>query len=242
MSNEKENKNLLNGEQQNESENENQKRRKTLWIAGAIALIAVCGIGGYALMSQNQDKLIPKENIVYELGDKVDLDVKNFLDDKMSEDAIKETKLTSNLMTDTKKYTFNKKTNEVVTKDKKFLDVGNYEVSLTYNDEKEDVKFAVKDTTAPEFKDFLAEVNIEKDAENVDLKKYFEASDLSDFEITINQGKFDVSKEGDYKITVTATDEYKNKAEKQSTIHVLSTEEAEKEGLTKDNEGKMALS
>lgn len=74
MSNEKENKNLLNGEQQNESENENQKRRKTLWIAGAIALIAVCGIGGYALMSQNQDKLIPKENIVYELGDKVDLD------------------------------------------------------------------------------------------------------------------------------------------------------------------------
>lgn len=76
----------------------------------------------------------------------------------------------------------------------------------------------------------------------MDLKKYFEASDLSDFEITINQGKFDVSKEGDYEITVTAMDEYKNKAEKQSTVHVLSSEEAEKEGLTKDSEGKMALS
>ena len=181
MSNEKENKNLLNGEQQNE----NQKRRKTLWIAGAIALIVICGVGGYALMNQNQDKLIPKENIVYELGDKVNLDAKNFLNEKMSDDAIKETKLTSSLIIDTKKYTFNKKTNEVATKDKKFLDVENYEVNLTYNDENEDIKFAVKDTTAPAFKNFLAEINVEKDADNVDLKKYFEASDLSDFEITI---------------------------------------------------------
>lgn len=72
-------------------------------------MLAVVGIGGYVWMNQNQDKLIPKEDIVYELGDKVDLDAKNFLDEKMSKEAIKETKLTSTLMTDTKKYTFDKK-------------------------------------------------------------------------------------------------------------------------------------
>lgn len=233
------NKDALNKENVEESKD---NKKKNLIIAGVIALIAVVGIGGYVWMNQNQDKLIPKEDIVYELGDKVDLDAKNFLDEKMSKDAIKETKLTSDLMTDTKKYTFDKKTNEVVTKDKKFLDVGKYEVNLSYKKDNKDVEFSVKDTTAPEFKDFLAEINVEKDAENVDLKKYFEASDLSDFEISINQGKFDVSKEGDYSITVTATDEYKNKAEKKSTVHVLSAEEAQKEGLTKDNDGNMALS
>lgn len=223
-------------------EKANNNKKRNLIIAGLVAFVAVVGIGGYILLNQKTDELTLKEDVTYELGETVKLDAKYFLDEKMSEDAIKETKLTSTLMTDTKKYTFDKKKLTVTTKDKKYLDVGNYEISLKLNDEVKDAEFKVEDTTAPKFEDFLTEIRIEKDAENVDLKSYFKASDLSDVEISIDQGDFDITKVGDYKIKVTASDKYKNKIVKECTVKVVSTEEAKEEGLTENKEGKMAVS
>lgn len=223
-------------------EKANNNKKRNLIIAGLVAFVAVVGIGGYILLNQKTDELTLKEDVTYELGETVKLDAKYFLDEKMSEDAIKETKLTSTLMTDTKKYTFDKKKLTVTTKDKKYLDVGTYEISLKLNDDAKDAEFKVEDTTAPKFEDFLTEIRIEKDAENVDLKSYFKASDLSDVEISIDQGDFDITKVGDYKIKVTASDKYKNKTVKECTVKVVSTEEAKEEGLTENKEGKMAVS
>lgn len=223
-------------------EKANNNKKRNLIIAGLVAFVAVVGIGGYILLNQKTDELTLKEDVTYELGETVKLDAKYFLDKKMSEDAIKETKLTSTLMTDTKKYTFDKKKLTVTTKDKKYLDVGTYKISLKLNDDVKDGEFKVEDTTAPKFEDFLTEIRIEKDAENVDLKSYFKASDLSDFEISIDRGDFDITKVGDYKIKVTASDKYKNKTVKECTVKVVSTEEAKEEGLTENKEGKMAVS
>lgn len=223
-------------------EKANNNKKRNLIIAGLVAFVAVVGIGGYILLNQKTDELTLKEDVTYELGETVKLDAKYFLDEKMSEDAIKETKLTSTLMTDTKKYTFDKKKLTVTTKDKKYLDVGNYEISLKLNDEVKDAEFKVEDTTAPKFEDFLSEIRIEKDAKDVDLKSYFKASDLSDFEITIDQGDFDITKEGNYKIKVTAKDKYDNETKGECVVKVVSAEEAEKEGLTENKDGKMAVS
>ena len=223
-------------------EKANNNKKRNLIIAGLVAFVAVVGIGGYILLNQKTDELTLKEDVTYELGETVKLDAKYFLDEKMSEDAIKETKLTSTLMTDTKKYTFDKKKLTVTTKDKKYLDVGTYEISLKLNDDAKDAEFKVEDTTAPKFEDFLTEIRIEKDAKDVDLKSYFKASDLSDFEITIDQGDFDITKEGNYKIKVTAKDQYDNETTGECTVKVVSAEEAEKEGLTENKDGKMAVS
>ena len=222
------------------SDNTQMNRNKK--IAYLVALVAVVGIGGYALMNQKSDELILKKDVAFEYGETVKLNVENFVDEKMNEDAIKETKLTSKLMSDTEKYTFDKKKLTVVTKDKEYLDVGTYEVSLKLYEDTQDMKFVVEDTTAPKFKDFLTEIRIEKDAKDVDLKSYFQASDLSDFEITIDQGDFDITKEGEYVIKVSAKDQYDNETTGECTVKVVSAEEAEREGLTENKDGKMAVS
>lgn len=223
-------------------EKSDKNKKRNLIIAGLVALVAVVGIGGYALMNQKSNELILKKNVAFEYGETVKLNVENFVDGKMDKDAIKETKLTSKLMSDTKKYTFDKKKLTVTTKDKEYLDVGTYEVSLKLNEDMQDMEFVVEDTTAPKFKDFLTEIRIEKDAKDVDLKSYFQASDLSDFEITIDQGDFDITKEGEYVIKVSAKDQYDNKTTGECTVKVVSAEEAEKEGLTENKDGKMAVS
>ena len=223
-------------------EKSDKNKKRNLIIAGLVALVAVVGIGGYALMNQKSNELILKKDVAFEYGETVKLNVENFVDGKMDKDAIKETKLTSKLMSDTKKYTFDKKKLTVVTKDKEYLDVGTYEVSLKLNEDTQDMKFVVEDTTAPKFKDFLTEIRIEKDAKDVDLKSYFQASDLSDFEITIDQGDFDITKEGEYVIKVSAKDQYDNETTGECTVKVVSAEEAEREGLTENKDGKMAVS
>lgn len=223
-------------------EKSDKNKKRNLIIAGLVALVAVVGIGGYALMNQKSNELILKKNVAFEYGETVKLNVENFVDEKMDKEVIKETKLTSKLMSDTKKYTFDKKKLTVTTKDKEYLDVGTYEVSLKLNEDMQDMKFVVEDTTAPKFKDFLKEIRIEKDAKDVDLKSYFQASDLSDFEITIDQGDFDITKEGEYVIKVSAKDQYDNKTTGECTVKVVSAEEAEKEGLTENKDGKMAVS
>ena len=51
----------------------------------------------------------------------------------------------------------------------------------------------------------------------VDLIKYFEATDLTEVKITID-GEYDLTQEGDYDINVIATDANGNKTIKKATI------------------------
>ncbi|MEG0410289.1 MAG: hypothetical protein RR538_04945, partial [Erysipelotrichaceae bacterium] len=89
----------------------------------------------------------------------------------------------------------------------------------------------VKDTKAPVFKDIMKEIVIEKNAENVDYTKYFQAEDLSTATITVDSEKVDLGKVGDYEINVTATDKYKNTKIKTVKVKVVSLENAKKENI-----------
>lgn len=223
------------------SETKKSNKKRNIIIGVATVLVVGC-IGAVAYMQMNKDALIVKQNIVYELGEEVSLKPSSFLDEKTEKNISSSTKLTSDLLTNEKKYTVDKKKQTVVSKDKGYLEVGKYEVTLSYKEESKNVEFEVKDTTAPKFKDFKEEIRVEKDAEDVNLKNYFTAEDLSEAEITIDEKDFDISKEGDYKIKVVAIDKYKNKTEKECTVKVVSAEEAKENGLTENKDGKMAVS
>lgn len=177
-----------------EKQKKNQKRNVVL-IGLALLVCAGAGIG-YAVSNNNKSTLPLKEDLIFEYGEAIKLEPKTFLSNDVEENVLSSVELTSDLMSNAEKYTFDKKKFTVTSKDKKYLDVGEYEVSLKYSKESKDVPFEVKDTKAPVFEDFLTEIRIEQNAEDVDLKDYFKANDLSSAEITIDKQDFDIKKKG----------------------------------------------
>ena len=155
-------------------------------------MCAGAGIG-YAVSNNNKSTLPLKEDLIFEYGEAIKLEPKTFLSNDV-EKNVKFRGINFGLMSNAEKYTFDKKKFTVTSKDKKYLDVGEYEVSLKYSKESKDVPFEVKDTKAPVFEDFLTEIRIEQNAEDVDLKDYFKANDLSSAEITIDKQDFDIKK------------------------------------------------
>ena len=195
-----------------EKQKKNQKRNVVL-IGLALLVCAGAGIG-YAVSNNNKTTLPLKEDLIFEYGEAIKLEPKTFLSNDVEKNVLNSVELTSDLMSNAEKYTFDKKKFTVTSKDKKYLDVGEYEVSLKYSKESKDVPFEVKDTKAPVFEDFLTEIRIEQNAEDVDLKDYFKVTDLS---------KIPVSKET------------KNKVDKGETTIKKSEDKVEKPNSDKNN-------
>lgn len=125
--------------------------------------------------------------------------------------------------------------------------LGEQKVKVTFSDGKEEVvkeiKINVKDTKAPVFKKFLKEIRIEKNAENVNIKDYFNVEDKSETEINIDLSKINFSKAGKYEIEVSAKDKHGNKSEvKKCVVIVVDREEAVKNGLTATKDGHIPMS
>ncbi|MCR0532495.1 hypothetical protein MKC55_24420 [[Clostridium] innocuum] len=221
---------------------QNNQKRNVILVGLALLLVAGAGVG-YAVSNNNKSTLPLKEDLIFEYGEVIKLEPKTFLSNDVEKNVLSSVELTSDLMSNAEKYTFDKKKFTVTSKDKKFLDVGEYEVNLKYSKESKEVPFEVKDTKAPIFKNFLTEIRIEQNAENADLKDYFKATDLSGAEITIDKKDFDIKKKGKYDITVAATDKYKNTTEKKSVVvKVVDSKDAEKNGLTETVDGKIPVS
>lgn len=100
------------------------------------------------------------------------------------------------------------------------LQVGEYTLKINYAEDTEPLQLSVtiKDTVAPEFKDFKEKVSVDYGYDK-DLTKLFSAEDLADVAIRID-GAVDTKKAGDYKVTVIAEDTSGNQAEKDCTITV----------------------
>lgn len=236
------NENTNNETVKKDEKKQNNQKRNAVLLGLALLLCAGAGIG-YAMSNNSKSTLPLKDDLIFEYGEPVSLEPKNFLSEDVEKNVLSSVELTSELMSNTEKYTFDKKKFTVTTKDKKYLDVGKYEVNLKYSKESKNVPFEVKDTTEPIFKDFKTEIRIEQNAEDVDLKDYFKATDLSGAEITIDAKDFNIKKEGKYEITVTATDKYKNTTEKKSVVVVVvDSKDAEKNGLTETADGKIPMS
>ena len=115
------------------------------------------------------------------------------------------------------------------------LDVGEYVLHISYekNVTPLELPIEVKDTVAPEFKDFKDKVSIDY-GYSKDLAALFSATDLAEVKISID-GDVNVKKAGDYKVKVIAEDANGNKTEKSCTITVKSKPKEESTTTSNSN-------
>ena len=108
-------------------------------------------------------------------------------------------------------------------KDQDYQEIGEYTVKLTYEDEEEEVKVKVSDTTKPIFKDFKDTFEYIKDCKPKvgDLTKQFKTEDLSAVTVSIDDSAVDYTKEGSYKAIVTDKDSSENEEVKEITINIV---------------------
>ena len=117
------------------------------------------------------------------------------------------------------------------------LQVGEYMLLINYAEDTEPLQLPVtiKDTVAPEFKDFKEKVSVDYGYDK-DLTKLFSAEDLADVAIRID-GEVDTKKAGDYKVTVIAEDASGNQAEKDCTITVKEKPKTSSSSSSNDSVG-----
>ena len=187
------------------------KKRNILII---IIILIVLSISTYLLL-QHKNKLTLKEsNFIFEFGEIVPFEVEYYLKDK-DKDKISNSKIrfeNDNM--------FDTSNDEIKSIDSRNLNVGKYKMYIEYKDNKYRFEVEVKDTTKPTFNNFIDEIIIEQNAVNVDLLKYYEATDLSSSTIVI-ESDFEVDKVGEYKAIIKAKDQYDNINEKAAIINVI---------------------
>lgn len=191
-------------------------------VVGTVAAIVVCLAIVYAITSQ--PSIVVKTQEI-EAGDKVSLTKESLLDtEKMDAELVDDIKITSNLMTDTDKYSYNEESGEVTSKDETYLEAGTYTVTITYGDKTEDVEIKVTDSKAPEFVGFRDTITVEQNAEGFDLSRYYLAEDKS--KVTVeSKEETDISKAETQTNTIVATDEFDNSTEKECKIKVVTQED-----------------
>lgn len=162
-----------------------------------ICLIVVFLVGLLFIIHKKSNIIIlKKEEFTYELGEKISADVSNYIKDADSIKNITEYKI----VTDDFKIVDKKL---VINNDKPT--VGDYNINIVHKNVSKKVIIKIVDTTSPEFTTFEENIKIEQTSEEVDLIKYFEATDLTEVKITID-GEYDLTQEGDYDINVIATE------------------------------------
>lgn len=192
-----------------------------------ICLIVVFLVGLLFIIHKKSNTIIlKKEEFIYELGEEISADVSNYIKDADSIKNITEYKIvTDDFRIVDKKLVIN---NDKPT-------VGNYSINIVYKNVSKKVVIKIVDTTSPEFTTFEENIKIEQTSEELDLLKYFEATDLTEVKITID-GEYDLTQEGDYDINVIAIDANGNKTSKKATITVYKKEiEKETPVIKQDN-------
>ena len=186
----------------------------------AFSLLSLSMVLAMTACSSPADNLqLEVTEITVEYGDALSLEPKEYLAEDTSEDILSDTKVEVFAVED------DKKDEDPIETDGTDLEVGNYVLSLSYNDEIEDVNVTVKDTTPPEFVDFNDTISIEQGTADVTLENLFKAEDGSDFEITV-EGDVDYNTVGTYTVKVVAKDEYDNSTEKDCNIVITEKEVA----------------
>ncbi|MEG0736196.1 MAG: hypothetical protein RR441_04970, partial [Longicatena sp.] len=155
---------------------------------------------------------LQKESFLVELGNPISVDAKTYLDKDSDKSLLKETTIT---FEENDLYMVDKQRKILTSTTGEYLPVGKYHAKARHGKIEKEFVVEVKDTTAPKFIDFKAEISIEVGAE-VKLEDYFKAEDLSQVTISINKDELNLTKEGSYGIQVTATDQYKNKVTEKS--------------------------
>lgn len=181
-----------------------------------LAIIYVCGF------SKDDVLVLKKEQITYEYGEKVSLTAKKYLDvSHLDNDVLKNIKVTSNLKNEVVTTT-DESGNEKEEK-KDYPKVGDYKITLAYEDEKVEVKITVQDTTAPEL-DVPESIEIVQgtDLNTYDFQSLMVATDLAELkDYKFDTSNVDVNTIGEYVAKVSISDVNKNKTEKEFKIIIV---------------------
>lgn len=224
-------------------------------VIAALAIITITGLGSLffytfeATQRKNEElknfTMQVNEDLKYEYGKDVVLKAETFVKnmDEMPEEIKKTIKLDSELMTDSTQYSYNNKTNKVVTKDEKYLNEGTYDINISYEQnggkKYEHVRLEVEDTVAPRFTKFQTFAYVCQNATGVNPTNFVRATDLNKVTYSYKPSEYNLKKPGRYTVNVTAEDRAGNKTTKKMTFKVVSEEDVGtgKIKLTKDKYG-----
>ena len=207
----------------------NTKKKKI--IAGCLVGVLVIGCAGAVILNTSSSKelVLASDEVKAEFGQRVSINVADYLDANKSGDVdkiIKDTKEKDDLKYVT--VTNKDENGNVVSKEEKdYPKVGNYTINFTYKKEKQSIKVTVKDTTAPEIKapDSIDVIQY-TDLSTFNFGELLQATDYSDVkDWKIDTAKVDVNTIGTYDLKVTIQDKYKNKASKKLKVNIVQAPE-----------------
>lgn len=181
---------------------------------GALVLI----LWGSLYIYLNLNKVILKSDVLtVEYGDKIAFKNEEILETTNPE-------ILDSLIIDQSKIDFEE--------EKDYPQVGKYNLVVTYTElfltQSKNLTLVVADTIAPTFVDAPESIKIQTNEKEHNFTTYFEAGDLSEFELTIDTDLVDFEKEGIYDAQAIATDIHKNQAIHNFKI-VIEAEKVEQE-------------
>lgn len=189
-------------------------KNKKVLIGGLVGVVVIIAVAIFMIMN-SKNLVLKAEEVQVEFGENISLEASTYLDEeKVDKDIIAKTTVT----TDAPKQS-NLSNNSV----KDCPPVGEYTVTLKYSDETAEVKVKVVDTTKPKFTKYKDAVGVTKDC-NPDMDRIvaeFQANDLSEVKIIVDDSQVDYSKVGKYKATVKATDKYNNEETRELTFEIV---------------------
>ena len=194
-------------------ENLLKDKKKLIGIIVAVLLIIVIAIICIFAISKKEAKNVlelKQEQFVVEYGNKISLNAGDYLKEDTNKEIVANTNV--EILGD-KKYE----------EGKEYFSIGDYQVELTYKDEKTQAQVTIKDTTLPTLNvPTTIEIPKNTDLSKYDFKSLITANDLSQLtDLKFDTTKVDMTKEGEYQATVSVEDSSKNKAEKTFTIKVI---------------------
>lgn len=197
------------------------KMKKMVAIVLAIAILSASGFGIYTLSVGNGITISLKKDILktVEYGESITSSLEDYLDlsklDKVDkEKVLKESKLTSNIKNED---------------GKEYPGIGDFEITITYKDQKLEFKVEVKDSVAPVFNE-MNEVSFEQGTE-FDYVSAINATDLQRVEVTFDTTAINKDVPGDYIVKVIAKDKSNNEATKDIKV-IVTAKPVEKKPTT----------
>lgn len=183
---------------------------------------SICGVliaGTLVLKMAFGTKLNIDPEVKVEVGDPVVLEVSNFTKAMSAEDMAK-VNISSRLMKDDKKFTFNPSTKEVKSRKKNYLEVGTYEVTFKSGNKEVTSKLIVQDTKGPEITEKGSNHRTPVGTVDFDYTSLVDIEDYSKFDVDITTSSVDLNREGSYPVIFLAKDEYGNKSELEVILNV----------------------
>ena len=205
----------------------NTKTKKITAICIAVALVITCaGSIIYVTRDKTPSLVLKKNKFTIEYGESFNPDFKTLVDTEGLNEEDKHylqhsVKIKSNIENEVE--TVINPDGTTSEKDRGFAKVGDYKITLTYQNEEITVNVKVRDTVAPQLS---GPDNIEiiqgTDLTTFDFKSLISATDLSQLnDIIIDYSAIDTNTLGEYKVKTSVEDVNKNKTEKEFKVTVI---------------------